>query len=243
MAFTVPATSSNSGNVAGTTGITVTKPTGLANDDILYAIIARDWNSGGDFACSGWTALAGQSTTPGRNFETTILRKVITDAGSEGADYTFTNSDSATRATAAVIAIVRGGDESTPEDATTTESAGTDDPTPDSPSITTNTADALVLAFCTLNDTTDAAVVYVAPSTYTLADSEVHEGDATSVSCGIAYATKASAGASGALTWQNTSGAAGSEWHTYTVAVKPGAGGTPSLPIPVAMRYYRNMRT
>lgn len=239
MAFTVPATSTANATAAGTTGITITKPTGLQDDDILYVAIGRDYSKQA-FTCSGWTLLDEAETTGGRDFGSYILRKVISDASSEPASYTFVTIDTGSRDMAAVMLIVRGGDTSTPEDATTTSSDGTNDDTPDSPTIITNTDGALVLPICLLVHNT--SITIVTPTSFTLADSENYEGG-VSVNVGIAYATQASAGASGTNNWPNTGGSGGAEWHTYTVAVKPGAGGAPSLSIPVAMRYYRNMRT
>lgn len=219
MAWSLPAYDSNSGTAAGTTGVTVTKPTGLTDDDILIAIAQSSDQLGGDWSCSGWTVLAGQQTTAGRDMNTTVLRKVITDASGEPANYTFTNSDTDTRNLSASIFIVRGGDTSTPEDATTQENAGTDSCTPDSPSITTTTDGALVICISCFNSAT-AYLTFSAPTDYTLL---YDENTRQAAQHGVAYAEQASAGASGAETWQN-SGDTGAEWHVYTLAMKPESG-------------------
>ena len=106
MAFSLVSTAKNNQFGTGTSGITITKPASLADGDILYAIVAFDRITGGAFASSGWTALDNQGTTAGADLQTTVLRKVITDAGSEPSSYTFTNSDGTSHILNGVIAAI-----------------------------------------------------------------------------------------------------------------------------------------
>lgn len=239
MAFTIPSTSNNAADIAPTTGLTITKPSGLADGDILYAVINKLHSSGGDWSSSGWANLSAQATTAGSDINSSILRKVISSTSGEPASYTFTNTDGASRPISGCIITVRDGDTSTPEDATSTAANGTNDDNPDSPSITTNTDGALVIVFHGANNAGQNALTFAAPSGYTLAVSE-NSGDVRA-QCAISYAVKASAGATGALTWLNTTDAGTAEWHTYTVAVKPAAGGG-GVTIPIFVHQYRQRR-
>lgn len=224
MALTVPSTPTTAtAQDTGTNGITINKPSSLQDDDVLYAIICKDWNAGaGAWACSGWTRLAEQSTVPGRNFESAILRKVITSASGEPSTYTFTNGDSDSRNMCAIIIPVRGADTSTPEDATTTENAGTNNDNPDSPSITTNTDGALVIPVsCLAAASNSGLVTWSAPTGYTIAGPAQNSAGGLYTEEAGAYLVKASAGSTGAISWNNTANDSTAEWHTYTIAVKP----------------------
>ena len=123
--------------------------------------------------------------------------------------------------TAGVLQVWRGQDTTTPEDATpTTASGGSGNP--DCPSITTNTANALVFAIGFLDDDKVAASV-TAPSGYSnlLAHQPTSADNATIM---IASKEVASAGAEDPAAF---GGPGNDAWVAVTFALRQAAGGAP----------------
>lgn len=223
--ITVVSTAHNDVDTAGTTGVTVTKPASLQDNDVMYAICTKEDDPGGSWASTGWTNLRNQATTDGNDMNSGILRKIVTDAGSEPANYTFTNTDGNTRQMNVAIVALRGVDTTTPEDVTLTYNAGTNDDSPDSPTITPTNNGCLILVGCALNNiTASAPVTYAAPTDYNL---EVSDNTRDAAQVGFATDIQDVAGATGAITWLNETVLDWSEWHTYTIAVRPTEGGAP----------------
>lgn len=101
---------------SGGTTVTIPKPTGVANGDLLIAHI--DGRGTATITCTppaGWTqSMSPQArSTSGREF---IYHKVISDAGSEPSDYTFTISTSSTHI--GDITCIQNADTSDPINAT-----------------------------------------------------------------------------------------------------------------------------
>ncbi len=93
--------------------------------------------------------------------------------------------------------------------------AGTNDPTPNSPSVTTTSPSALVLVH---QGVTHMAMSRVqAPFDTTLLQS-TKGSDRNS---GVAAYLQPTPGATGIRNWFNTGGASGADWHTLTLAVRP----------------------
>lgn len=87
--------SSSVANGSFTTPITLTKPSGLANGDVLFAVLARQINytTGWSTVPSGWTDLGLAIGSSNDGFS--IFRKIITDAANEPASYQWYSSSSA----------------------------------------------------------------------------------------------------------------------------------------------------
>jgi hypothetical protein len=209
--------------VAASTGITITKPTGLVDGDVLYAFIARSlYSNTTAFSCSGWTALGSAGSTTGNDVQGTILRKVITSASGEPSNYTFVASGFASVVSMVGFIIrVAGADTTTPEDATTLIGVGADDATPAGRSITTVTNGALAIQFNALSLATTATKTWGVPSGWTPGDNIAETSSTTDLQGGIAYKTQTTAGATGTDAWTHSANDATTEWLTGIVAVKP----------------------
>lgn len=100
------------------TGITVDKPAGVANDDVLIAFVSKTlYADTTTFSCSGWTGQHNNGQTTQNDLHLSILSKVITNAAGEPSTYTFTAAGSDASMTA-IIVCVRGANTSTPLDPT-----------------------------------------------------------------------------------------------------------------------------
>ena len=212
---------------APSTGITITKPSNLANGDVLYAYVAKNnYASTAAFTCSGWTEVTSgtRGTTTGNDRHLCILRKVITDAVNEPASYTFVTTDGTSRNMAGGILRVTGAETSAPEDATVPSiTFASNDATPASRDITTATNDALVLQFCILcMDSGSAAKTWGAPSGYsTHANLSVaNTAGSLELQVGVAYKTQATAGSVGTNAWTHTADDSTTENGIAVVAVR-----------------------
>jgi len=221
---------------ASTTGVTVTKPSGVATGDVLYAFITKslyDSSSPGNlpFTCSGWTDLLpspapiamGTQTESDRHV--TILRKVITDGGGEPSSYTFVTTDSAVSGKTGIIVRVTGANTTTPEDVVPTVASRTfavNSSQPASQDMTTVTNGCLILQFCMLALATVAPRTWVVPSGYTNG-ATVTETTSTSTDqqCGVAYKTQTTAGAVGANAWGHTTNDTSVDNVVAVIAVRP----------------------
>lgn len=218
----------NTATAAPSTGITITKPTNLADGDVLYAVLCKNsYAVSATFTCSGWTEVTSgtRGTTTGNDRHTVVLRKVITNAAGEAASYTFVTTDTTSRNMAGLILRVSGADTTTPEDAAVPSIAHTsNDATPASRDVTTATADALVIQVHVLSmNSGTAAKTWGAPSGYSTNATylQVTNTDGTlELQVGVAYKTQASPGAVGTNAWTHTADDATSESATTVVAVR-----------------------
>ena len=234
MAISVIATGKNGVRAnSQTTGITVTHGFTLANDDVLYAFLTQGDDlpvSGGAWSSSSggtWVELKNQRTTTGNDHFDGVMRRVVTDAGAEPSTFTFTLNNSNTNNLVCIVVQVRGADTTTPEDATTTSSLGSDDFTPPNVAITTVTDAAHVIishvaigASTTINSSKTGG----APSGWTLEDTV--EGDNPGgindeLFLEVASLVKATAGVVTPGDWTGTADDATSEYGTFAVAVRP----------------------
>ena len=216
-------------SAACTTGVTVTKPSGVADGDVLFAFVSKtNYADTNAFTCSGWTEISSgtRGTTTGNDRHVTILRKVITNAAGEGSNYTFVTTFGTTCSMCATIICVTGADTTTPEDISVPSiTFGSNDATPASRDSTSVTAGALVLSYCQLSLGTTAVKTWGAPSGYT-----APSGGDTSIAAsslnnqhGVAYKTLATAGAAGTNVWTHTADDANTENSRAIVIVRPAA--------------------
>lgn len=215
---------------AGTTGVTVTKPTGLADGDVMYAFVSRtDFANNAAWTCSGWTnigpAAASAGSTTGNDTQTTILRKVVTSAAGEPSTYTFVNTQSTTYQSIGIIVALRGVDNTTPEDiAVPAYGFTSNNINPASLNATSATANAFVIAYLQISLAAQTSGAGGAPSTYTL----VPNGNTFAIAGGSldnkAYTAYKTLGAAGATTgtnvWTNASDPGAAESLTAVVLVR-----------------------
>ena len=215
--------------VAASTGVTVNKPSGVADGDVLYAFISKNTaaDTNGFTNAAGFTAIGGNPFTVTENDRHLgILRKVIVTASGEPSTYTFVTTSGTTSGLVGIIVCVSGADTNTPEDVTFTSShrvLGENDATPASVDVITVTANSLVLQYCILALGVAAQKTWGAPSGYTQ-DAAAVQGETTSASnklqCGVAYKTQVAAGSAGTNAWLHTADDAATDYIVAVVSVR-----------------------
>ncbi|MGE0853869.1 MAG: hypothetical protein AB7O44_30375 [Hyphomicrobiaceae bacterium] len=194
-----------SGYFANGVAISQALPTGMAQGDIVYAITGRNNNTALTITSSGWTQVAAVGSA-GNNGRLEVWRKVM----GSSPDTTIDFSDTVQPRTCITIAL-RVVDTTTPEDATPTTAIITGAASfPNSPSITTATNGALVIAAFT-NPANDA--VFTNPTGYT---DQVAIAGANRTS-GLSIKTVATAGAEDPGAWAGIQKAS----CNVTIAVRP----------------------
>lgn len=199
------------------TDLTITLPGGTTTDDVVYLGVATGIVSDPTFAMTtaGYTKLCDLSNVnTGTYANLAVFRKIM------GAtpDTTAVVTAVSLGYLVGVVHVWRGADLATPEDATTTTAvAGSKNP--DSPSITTVTANAIVLSFGAAG-TDDTAVT--APTNYN------NQGDINQTLQTVAVASRliVSAGAENPAAWTDFSGPARPSMAAATVAIRPAAATT-----------------
>jgi hypothetical protein len=204
--------------VANDTSITIAKPTGVANGDILVVFLFKDDDPAVSDPSGSWVVVDANGTTTGNDIGSHIAYKIITDAGSEGSDYTWTGDR---EAWVGWLLCLRGVDNDTPEDVANSYNFNENDTSPLSSGVTTVTDGAECFVFCGTDLQSNSLTV---PSGTTDVESSTPV-EATGISSGLAYFTQASYGATGDKEWTNV--ASGAESHTYMVAFRPAPAGTP----------------
>ena len=188
---------SGSGGTTTTTSPTIPKPASLANGNVLYAVVCNGGaNAEPSSVPSGWTLTdsAGISTT----FWAGVYEKVITDAGSEPANYTWSGF---TDSCAGAMIRVSGNDTTTPThvkraQANTNSNVACD-------SITTTVADCLIIAAVGVDDNqcvTDASWVCVTNPMALTERVEVLSSGGADTAVAMATAAQTATGATGNLT-------------------------------------------
>jgi len=230
---------------ASGTSVSLTKPAGLANGDVIYIWSGKWDDDGGDFACSGFTSLSNKLTTTGDDLRSGILRKVITNVAGEPASYSVTNT--ATDYRSAHLIALRGVDNTTPEDVTLSHVTGANDATPNAATITTVTDGCMLLIGCLISESLGTFTV-VTPSGWAVVG---NVGSQVYAFTNFCYRLQTSKGATGAVTFPNTPNDAVSEWHVCTIAVRPAAAeptyvsastsGTTLSSVSRQARYYRSL--
>lgn len=151
-------------NTNPTSSIVVDKPTGVLEGDLLIACIAPGIKTGGGTRVvtppSGWTLIQ-ESAVPFANGQ--VYYKVAT--GSEPATYTFTWTQEARKAAAAILAY--HGQSASPINASS-EGTWTTQTTPDIPSVTPTVTQSLVLACAFIDrDDDDTTLPHSPPAGHT----------------------------------------------------------------------------
>lgn len=207
----------NDANTAGATAasITVNKPTGTVDDDILIAIVNH--TTGSSFttvtAPSGWTLLDERTQNDGENaYRATAYWK---KAASEGASYTWTPAVSAYMA--AGISCYSGGDVTTPINAHSVNFSATSTTSNVCSAITTTVADTMLVALAASGwwDNT-----WTPPSGMTERVDTAVGSDWGSVS--IADVTQVATGTTGTKTFTSS---VSHSCAGFLIAIAPGAGG------------------
>lgn len=224
MAVPVVETTSSVEVTTASTSVTVTKPTGTADGDYLVAFVAADRGSSGypTAAPSGWTQIAQDASGAGST-HAACTAYAKTAGASEPADYTWTLPSA--YLAVATMHRVSGVDTDAAINASAT---ATDSNTQnhDSASVTTDTADCLVLRAAAFDG--GSALIVTVPS----GETELANPASTAATAGnqlsVSSSSRATAGSTG--TGQFTSDkVAGDHWASVTLAIKPTAGGGASI--------------
>ena len=197
---------------SGTGGnITLTLTAGIAQNDVVYVAFGIGSTTDKILAMTtaGYTKLA-EVFISGTNLA--VFRKVM--GATPDSQAVCTGSGDAAEEAGAAFHVWRGADTTTPEDATTTTATGTA-AAPDSPSITTVTDAAIVLAIGA-NAINDASV-RTAPTGYGNAQSVAVNGNEL-ITVGMASKSVSPAGAENPAAWTAWDTA---DWGAATVAIRP----------------------
>ncbi len=195
----VAASSANNG--AGSTSLSITKPAGVAQGDVMLATITATGN-GAVTAPSGWTVV--KNTTQGTTLRQAVYYKVA--GAGEGASYSWGLGTS--RSTSGGIVDYSGVNQTAPIDATATATATSGNAV--APSVTTSAASDQVVASVSF-----ATATTVAPDATT---TEKYDASSASTTGEAADFIQATAGTTTAKTAEPT--ASGSAWIAATVGLR-----------------------
>lgn len=136
---------------AGTTGITIDKPTGVANGDTLIACVGwadelGTWTNAQGFSLASGSGTNPEASSAGNDRNVAVFYKHITNAAGEPSTYTFTNGSGSSFKMAGFIVAVQNTDPTDPIDELTSNSSANDF-TPAAPNITTGSDGCCVLLF------------------------------------------------------------------------------------------------
>jgi hypothetical protein len=194
------------------TSLTINKPTGTTQGDLLIAILSKD-GTGAINTPSGWTLInEGSSGTGSGNIRLGVFYKVA--GASEPSSYTITWSDSEQ----AVGAILRYSNFCTGNPINVSGSATGGSNTPTAPSVTTTVADTLVLRIYGADGDLGAGAGY--PSGHTGRFSIESNSGSDTCSGGAADRTQTAIGATGTAAF-NLTGTGSERWRAVTLAIKP----------------------
>lgn len=220
---------------SGATSFSITKPTGVANGDVILFWASQDDEGQTLTGPSGFTELANTSSPASRDMSVWLGYKVVTNAGSEPASYTITSSIS--QEWSGFCARISGVDTTTPIDVATPTPVASTATSVDSPEVTTVTDGALVVRLLAATDNNVAAPdqTITAPSSPSGASSYV---GATISSPGdqlvaAQWFNLATAGASGTDAWTTT--ISGALAFVATVAFRPGSSSSNATATPSAI--------
>lgn len=210
------------------TTLTLTKPANVANGDYLIAMVLATMNGTPNMTePAGWTIYAQQESKVGRDRTSQIVYKKITDAGSEPANYTWTNI--AGSYWAGGIVRVSGIDLTTPEDCVSALTTNNNwDGVAPCPSVTTATDGALVFAVQFIDE--DVTAPAESGSSYTTTLFTELNNSSFGANTHVGYFTQGSAGATPTILYSWTGYAGTEDTDMYQVAFRPAATGA-SIPI------------
>lgn len=197
--------------------LTINVPSGVVEDDVMLAFVASETTGGITMPENGsWTTITADSWLGGDDTSYVIQYKVA--GPSEPASYDW-GAVTATELHGGIVAF-SGVDTTTPLDQTSAFSKLLNTTDPDSPTITTQTAGAEIVA---LLMTTRTLASVTPPTGYTKV-MDAPNGN-TSRRTAVAHLVKATAGATGTINWP-TSLASFADPIAGTIALKPsGASG------------------
>ena len=178
-AFRSVASATISGQTTGNKTLTITKPAGTVNDDVMVAIVSvLSVDAALLTAPAGWTSLGSFSDA---NSKTEAFRKV---AASEGASYAFTVSGGDPYAAAGIIASYSGVTLTPSPIDTDAEQSNAASTSATAPSVTpTGTADMLVCCYSSGSTSYGVAVTSTPPSGMTeRADAGIAQQDSSNYS-------------------------------------------------------------
>ena len=206
--------------------LTITKPTNLADNDVLYAEISRDNSDASDAITvpSGWIAL-GSSEIDNGTYTCGIYRKVISIASGEPADYTWSWTSS--EKVSGWITRVTGADNTTPEDVTPSNNTG-DSNAPRCLSVTPVTTNTLILTVGGMNS--KGAPNWTAPvgmSEFFDIASTGGGGASAHAQASAAEVNQSGIGATGDKDFATVDTA---EWVAFLIAVRPSDPSDPPEP-------------
>src|SRR3990167_1572629 len=194
------------GGAAGSRDLTISVPTDTADGDVMYAFLATD-DATLITSHASWTDLINSQYTTGDDISYLVQRRV---ASSEPASYLW-NCTSANSLTGGIITL-RGVDATTQEDVALGTTHTANDPTPDSPSVTTVTDGARVLV---AEWVARVVTTLVEPTGSTQHIEVLRVNDARNFD--LASFEQVTAGATGAQNWPNTGGDGGAGGVAHTL--------------------------
>jgi hypothetical protein len=192
--YRASATAGNPSNIGGGTSLTINKPAGVVDGDLMVAtIVIANSNAGAEPITppAGWTSQL--LTTDGGGLKVNTFTKF---ALSEGASYDFTyaNADAG-----GAISAYSGVDSATPMDVAPSGASATSGTTIDAPGLTTVTGGAFL--FCAFANEDGAPATWTPPSGMTeRADADFRGWSFFNLSMEHADELRATAGATGIRT-------------------------------------------
>lgn len=210
--------------------VTVTHGFSLSNNDVLFTILfqADDSSATSVASTSGgtWTQLHFEQTSSGGDRAMGVMRRVVTDAGSEPATYVFDFVGTGADHRMAVVFQCRNVDTGTPEDTAVTSNSGDSDFTPTNVSITTVTNGAMVLIghLDSVESGQYETKTFGAPTSWQLAESgQATSANNNSIHGQTAYKVQPTAGTVNPGVWTGTPDDSNSlaSYYTVAVAVRP----------------------
>lgn len=198
--------------------LTLTKPTGVQDGDLLLAVIVveDDATQTWDTVPSGWTLLVDSYATGGAPVSPPSCSVWYRVASSEGSSYDWILNASGLGIIGAMLAY-RNVDNSTPMDATRTLAQGDNSQNPNPPSIDTVTNGAFVVAIAFHDDDTGLDSM---SSGYAEREEVADANGGNGATLGVCDDEIVSAGTEDPGTFQN-SGSDSEEWGAITIALRP----------------------
>lgn len=180
------------------------EPTGAASGDLIIMMFYTAFSSAAVTGPASWTEVV--DVDGGNAFNQMAAYWIV--RGGSAPSYTMTGGGGSSSGIHTFA--ITGADTTTPMDATPTTGTKTGT-NPDSPSITTVTADTLIVTM--VGDDAAAGTITV-PSGFT--------GTTTTSGTKAAYKAQAATGATGTFAWTCSTS---TDWGAITIAVRPAGGG------------------
>lgn len=213
---TVAGTPTTAQNASGTT-LTLTKPSGLVNKDVLVAVLrSQSATTTGDYLSSGFTrASADFVASQGTARAMGIYYKVVSNASTEPASYDFTRTDTGTPTArqAGAMFILRGVDNTNPVAGHSTNYIGTSITNGKQIDSFTVAAESLLVSIFASEFTANISEVPTTPpSGHTLIATGVTAGAVTTTRTGVlAYGKGVTAGENVSAVWSASMTAIGAQ--------------------------------